>query len=266
MVHYFPHLNEGIGAQFPIQRTTRYRTVVNASDLTTSLRATDPGARRVAWWLRYHGLADSEMASLQNFFRTVRGPLDSFVFLDPESNLLTHSESLEEPVWQKSAGLTVAPALFAPAEAEQAFRLTSAPGQPAQIYQAITADASYRWVLSVYARAATGSALTLFLRSTIGEQSATYTLEDQWKRFHFGGHFWGSGDSVEAGLRLNGSANIDVTALQLETQCTPSRYKRSGSHGGVYPEARFAQDSIRFTTLAANCHQTALIVTAPIPN
>ena len=34
MSHYYPHLNEGIAAQFPIRRTTRYRTVVNANDLT----------------------------------------------------------------------------------------------------------------------------------------------------------------------------------------------------------------------------------------
>ncbi len=265
MPHYYPHLNEGIAAQFPIRRTTRYRTVVNANDLTTNLRASDPGAQRIAWWLRYQGLADNEMASLQSFFRTVRGPLDSFVFLDPEANLLAHSENLADPVWQSTAGLSVTPASAAPVEAEEAFRLTSAPGQPAQIYQTINADASYRWVLSVYARAAAGDSLTLFLRSANGEQSTTHVLESEWKRFHFGGQFWSSGDTVEVGMQLDGGTSADVTALQLETQCSPSRYKRSGPRGGVYSEARFAQDSVRFTTLAPNCHQAALIVTAPLP-
>lgn len=265
MSHYYPHLNEGIAAQFPIRRTTRYRTVVNANDLTTNLRTADPGARRIAWWLRYQGLADNEMASLQNFFRTVRGPLDSFVFLDPEANLLAHSENLTEPVWQSTAGLSVTLAPVSPVEAEQAFRLTSAPGQTAQIYQAINANASYRWALSMYARAVAGDSLTLFLRSANGEQSSTHTLESQWKRFHFGGQFWSSGTGVEVGLQLSGGASADVTAIQLETQCAPSRYKRSGSHGGIYPDARFAQDSVRFTTLAPNCHQAALIVTAPLP-
>lgn len=265
MPHYFPHLNEGIGAQFPIRRTTRYRTVVNASDLTTSLRATDPGARRIAWWLRYHGLSDGEMDSLQSFFRAVRGSLDSFVFLDPEANLLAHSEDLEEQVWQKTAGLTVAAAPTSPVEAAQAFRLSTAPGQSAEIYQAINADASYRWVASAYARAAGGGTATLFLRSASGEKSFTHVLDSQWKRFHFGGQFWSAGEAVEAGLRLTGGASADVTGFQLEAQCAPSRYKRSGPQGGVYPEARFAQDSMRVTTLAPNCHQTALIVTAPLP-
>ncbi len=265
MPHYYPHLNEGIAAQFPIRRTTRYRTVVNVNDLTTGLRTSDPGARRIAWWLRYQGLADNEMASLQNFFRAVRGPLDSFVFLDPEANLLAHSENLADPIWQSTAGLSVTPAPASPVEAEQAFRLTSAPGQTAQVYQAVNADASYRWVLSMYARAVTSDSLTLFLRSAGDEQSMTYTLESQWKRFHFGGQFWSSGSGVEVGLRLNEGASADITAIQLEAQCSPSRYKRSSSLGGVYPDARFAQDSVRFTTLAPNCHQAALIVTAPLP-
>ena len=264
MAYHFPHLNEGTGVQFPIRRTTRYRTVVNASDLHTTLRATDPGARRIAWWLRYQGLADNEMASLQTFFRTVRGPLDSFVFLDPEANLLAHSEALEEPVWEKTTGLSLTAAPAAPAEVQQAYRLSvSAP--TAEIYQTLHADAGHRWVLSVYACAPGGGAVTLFLRSANGERSITHPLGSEWKRLHFGGHFWSAGETVEAGVRLGTGANADLAGFQLEAQCAPSRYKRSGAHGGVYPEARFAQDSLRVTTLGPNCHQTALIVTAPLP-
>lgn len=266
MPNYFPHLNEGIGAQFPIRRTTRYRTVVNANDLTTNLRATDPGARRIAWWLRYQGLADNELASLQNLFRAVRGPLDTFVFLDPEANLLSYTEEPEHAVWQKTAGLAIASAPFAPPQTERACRLTTLPGQPAEIYQAVSATASHRWVLSVYARAAAGGTITLVLRSSNGEQSITHTLDSQWKRFSFGGQFWNSGEGVEAGLRLNGSASLDVTGFQLETQCAASRYKRNGADCGVHPEARFSQDSMRVTTLAPNCHQVAVIITAPLPD
>ncbi|MCC6261964.1 MAG: hypothetical protein IT169_00180 [Bryobacterales bacterium] len=265
MAQYFPHLNEGIGAQFPIRRTTRYRTVVNASDLHTSLRATDPGARRIAWWLRYQGLADNEMASLQSFFRAVRGPLDSFVFLDPEANLLAYSEDLEVPAWEKTAGLALAAAPSAPAEAQQAFRLTAS-GQSSEIYQTVHADASHRWVLSVYACAPGGGAITLLLRSASGEESITYALGSEWKRIHFGGHFWSAGETVEAGVRLDAGASADIAGFQLEVQCSPSRYKRSSANSGVYAEARFAQDTLRVTTLGPNCHQTALIVTAPLPN
>lgn len=265
MPHYFPYFNGGIGSQYPIRRTTRYRTVVNANDLTTSLRATDPGARRIAWWLRYQGLSDSEVASLEGLFRTVQGPLDPFVFLDPESNLLTHSEDLGNPVWRKSPGLTVAPSASSPIETEQAFYIATAPGQPGEIVQSVAAEASHRWVISVFARSAAGNAATLFLRSSNGEQSLAHTLSSQWKRYSFGGQFWSSGEGIEAGLRLNGSANAEVTGFQLETQCAASRYKRSATYGGIHPDARFSQDTLRVTTLASNCHQVALIITAPLP-
>lgn len=265
MPYYFPHLDGGLSAQYPVRRVTRYRTVVNTEDLTTSLRAADPNERRLAWWLRYQGLTDGEAASLGNFFRAVKGPIESFVYLDPEANLLVHSEALEEAAWWKSAGLSIELSGTPPPEASGAFRLTATSGQTAEIRQTIAAAASHRWMFSVYARSAAGGTVSMFLRTSGGEQSAERPLDSQWKRLSFGGRFWSSGEGLEAGLRLAGGASAEVTGFQLDNQCAPSRYKRNGAHGGVHSEARFSQDSLRITAIAPNRHQAAMIVTAPLP-
>ena len=264
MPDYFPHLKHGLGTQFPIRRSTKYRTVVNAGDLATNLRASDPGAKRIAWWLRYRGLDDDEVGSLQNLFRAVRGPLRPFVFLDPEDNLIAESEDLSKAVWQKSPGLTMGTAGSTPAETQLAYQL-SASGGPAEIAQTVAAPASYRWLLSVFARSGSGSAVTLFVRSSSGEESSTMALTSQWKRYSFGGQFWTSGEGIDVGLRLGSGSTAEVAGFQLESQIAPSRYKASGAHNGVYNDARFSQDSIRVTTVAPNCHQVNLIITAPLP-
>lgn len=266
MPAYFPNLNSGATAQYPIRRTTRYRTVVNANDLTTTIRASDPGARRIAWWLRYQGLADNEVAALTGLFQEVKGPLGSFTFVDPEANLLTQSENLTHVFWQKSAGLGMVSAATAPDSASQSFRLIASPGQPAEISQTLPVPASYRWVLSAYLRADQPTDASLFLRSSLGEHSKTVNVGAQWQRYSFGGQFWNSTDGMDAGLRIGGGAVIEATAFQLECQATPSRYQRTETNRGIYPNARFSQDSLHVTTLAANCHQLSLIITAPLPD
>jgi hypothetical protein len=258
-------LNHGTGSQYPIRRTTRYRTVVNANDLTTNLRATDPGSRRMAWWLRYQGLADSELAALTALFRDTRGPLRSFTYLDPEANLLSHSEGLTNAVWQKSAGLSVGIAASNADVAQTSFQMVSSPGQAGEIYQWLDVPASYRWVLSVYARSTNPAQVSLFLRKGADERSRSFPLTPAWRRYSFGDQFWTTGEGLDAGFRMGGGASVEITALQLECQAAPSRYKRSDTHGGVYPDARFSQDTLRVTTLAANCHQISLIITAPLP-
>lgn len=265
MPSYFPHLNHGTGSQYPIRRTTRYRTVVNANDLTTNLRTTDPGSRRMAWWLRYQGLADSELAALTALFRDTRGPLRSFTYLDPEANLLSHSETLTNAAWQKSAGLSVSVAASNPDVAQSSCQLVSSPGQTAEIYQWLDVPASCRWVLSVYARSATPAQVSLFLRTAADERNRSFTLTSAWKRYSFGDQFWTSGEGLDAGFRMGGGATVEISALQLECQAAPSRYKRSDTQGGIYRDARFSQDTLRVTTLAANCHQISLIITAPLP-
>ncbi|MCZ2156387.1 MAG: hypothetical protein LC114_21200 [Bryobacterales bacterium] len=265
MPHYFPPLQGGLGAQYPIRQVTRYRTVVNACDLTSSLRASDPGAQRLAWWLRYQGLAGSEAAALESFFRTVRGPMDSFVFLDPEANLLAHSEDLDEAVWQKSSGLVMVPAGAAPTGTNTAFQLHATPGQSGEIWQALPTLASYYWMFSFYARSAAGELVTAFLRTSAGEHTMAHRLDSGWKRLSFGDAFWNGEEGLEAGIRLNGGASVEVTGFQLETQWAPSLYKRSGRRSGIHTEAHFSQESLRITAVADNCHQASMIITAPLP-
>ena len=53
-------------------------------------------------------LSDQEWQDIEDLFTEVEGRLQSFLFLEPGANLLSWSEQLSNPAWNKDAGLAVA--------------------------------------------------------------------------------------------------------------------------------------------------------------
>jgi len=241
-----------------------YRTAVHPADEVTGLRSADDGATRVQWALQLRCLSDLEMDAVQTLFRATRGAHGEFVFLDPEGNLLSNSESLLASVWGKSAGLEVTPAATAPASAEAAFAIAAPVSQTGEFWQSALLPTNYYWLLSAYARALTAVPFTLFIRSAHGEKQMTAPLSPTWKRFSFGGLWWPAGEGIDIGFRIPANRQAEVSALQLESQTAPSSYKRTTAVTGVFSNARFLDDSLRVTSLAPNCHQINLRIGAPI--
>jgi hypothetical protein len=54
-------------------------------------------------------------------------------------------------------------------------------------------------------------------------------------------------DSVVFGARLEAGALVDLFGMQVEAQPGVSDYKKTGGSGGVYTEARFAEDELTLT-------------------
>lgn len=265
MPEYFPQLRPGVSAQYPLRKTLGFRTVMQPADAVTLLRSADDGWRQVQWTMQLRGLSDAEASAVETLFRNLRGAHGSFVFCDPEDNLLRHSESLPDAAWSKSAGVTINSAPTAPSVALAASRVQSPGGSTGELWQNAALPTGNHWLLSLYARADAATALTLYLRSSHGEQQRTVQLSTAWQRYWFGGSWWPAGEGIDAGVRLPVGAQADLSAFQLEGQASPSVYKRTQNTSGVYPQARFLDQRLRITTLAPDCHQMNLRIGAQLP-
>lgn len=261
---FFPQLRPGTALQYPLRKALSYRTVVHPAQEISPLRSADDSAARVDWALQLRGLSDAELADVRLLFTSMRGAHGSFVFLDPEGNLLARSEDLQHATWQRSASMQIAAEAPPPQVASKAFSLQAQAGAAAELWQPLSLPTGYHWLLSVYARAASPSSMALFLRSAYGEHTAPFALGPSWQRFWITGHGWPAGSGIDAGLRLPAGSHAEVSAFQLETQTAPSAYKRTLQQSGAFAGARFLDDTLRVTTLAPNCHQTNLRITAPL--
>lgn len=263
MPAYFPQLRPGSAMQYPLRKAVSYRTVMHPTDEVTHIRSADDGAAQTHWDLQLRGLSDEELTAVTSFFREMRGRHGSFVFLDPEGNLIAESENAASALWSKTAGITVSPAPSAPPPAQSAWHIGTS-GSPGELWQSLPLPTNYHWLLSVYARADTPTQMALFVRSSYGEQLHQVTANPTWRRYWFGGMWWPTGEGIDAGVRLISGGEIDLTGFQLETQSAPASYKKTGPVSGVIPDARFLDDHLRVTTLAMNCHQMNVRVGAPL--
>lgn len=258
---FFPQLLSGASSQFPLRKTLQFRTVSDGADGVPSMRVVDDGIRQVEWVMQLRGLRDEEIAAITTLYQEMRGTHGAFVFCDPEDNLLVHSEDLNHAAWNKSPGITVSLAPTHAPSTGAAWRL-AASGSAGEVWQQSTLPADYQWVLSLYARADAPREITLLQRSSHGERHRTVAVDANWRRYWIGGSGWPAGEGMDVGIRINTIGPVDVSGFQLEGQLSPSFYKRTTATCGVYPEARFADERLRVTTIASNCHQTNLRVVA----
>ena len=229
----FPQLGTGAIGQFPVQRRRVPRTVVNRAADGHVVKLADPAGAVTEWTLEYTGLSDSELATLQAFFVAAEGTLNPFTFVDPAANLLAWSGQFDNAVWTKGPQLTVSGQHIANA------------GEGAQsITQTLSAPAEYLYCLSAYVKAASATTVTLL----IGNQRGDRVVGTDWTAIAFAA----SGDPV-FGLELPAGAAVDLSGMQVEPQAAPSMYQASTT-GGVYENARLADDVLTVTTTDVACH------------
>ena len=66
----------------------------------------------------------------------------------------------------------------------------------------------------------------------------------------------GSGTTFAAQLKAGGSA--DLFGMQVDAQLAPSDYKRTGTRGGVYKKARFAEDRLTVTAQGTDVYDAVI--------
>lgn len=205
----------------------------------------DGSPRANAWDLALRDLTDDECGAIQRLFESVEGRKGTFTFLDPVSNLLAHSEELDNPCWTKDPMLQITTGIDDPMGGRSAVRVINA-GQTAQsLTQSLAAPAWFGYSMSVYARSVAASPVSLMRSSPTNTQMRVFTTGPGWTRCALSGTLSATESTVSFALQLPAGASVDLYGIQAEAQPGASAYKRSGSRNGVYSKARFDDDVLR---------------------
>jgi hypothetical protein len=248
----YPQLTTGAFAQVPIGKRRQTRTVTNTAADGSTIKLADPNGWLTEWQLRYDGLSDTDLASLQQFFTVSEGSLNGFIFLDPAGNLLAWSEDLTNAVWSPGPFLVPTGGIADPLGGTRAFQLTNS-GQGAQsLSQTLNAPAGYVYSLSVYVQAAQPTPVTLLF----GSNTTVAVAGPNWTRISFTGTGNPTAASILFGIQLP-PGSITIFGPQVEAQPAPSAYQKSTT-GGVYQDARFGDDTFAFTTTDLNRHSATV--------
>ena len=245
---FYPQLQTGNVAQFPLKKHLRLRTVEN--QLMDGSRVIQRGLQPLAteWELRYNGLSDIERIAIEQFHSQTEGRLQSFTFLDPTSNLLRWSEDLSKTVWTRDAGLAVTGGIASPGGGVRASRLTNNTAIAQKIKQTVSASGSFTYCLSVKARATQPSTFFLF----IGEGSSRITkelvAETGWRLYWVTGNFQSSAETLEFGVETSAGQSLEIFGMQAGPQPGPGDYVRTGATSGVNSGVRFTDDRLSITT------------------
>jgi hypothetical protein len=143
-----------------------------------------------------------------------------------------------------------------------AFDVSNAGQEEQRIGQSLAADGSLFYCLSFYARASSRVEITGERRTSAGVELTRFQPTSDWQRFQTGGRIAGPATEVHFSLAIPAGVSVEIAGLQAEAQIAASAYKPTYSQGGVYGQARFAQDELRIRTDGANNHSTTVRITA----
>ena len=245
---FYPQLQTGNAAQFPLKKHLRLRTVEN--QMMDGSRIVQRGRQPLVtgWELRYNGLTDAERVAIEQFHSHTEGRLQSFTFLDPMSNLLRWSEDLSKPVWTRDAGFAVTGGVASPEGSLRASRLTNNTVISQRIKQTVSAPGSSTYCFSVRARAAQPSTFILFMAEGSSRIAQEVVATSAWGTYWVSGSFQSAVETMEFGVEAPAGQIIDIFGMQCAPQTGPGDYVRTGSASAVYSGVRFADDRLSFTT------------------
>ena len=246
-MHIYPQAANGSVCQFPFTKSLHYRTITNLAEDGSRVVLQDPNASAMTWSLRYSGLTDSELNSLQTFFELMGGRLRYFTFLDPSGNLLTWSEDFTQQSWEKSTFLQIQPGVLDPTGTTRATTINNIGLSDLSITQSIAIPGSCFCNLSMFVRSQ--SAVNVSLNR--GPLTINFTASASWQRISFSG-MTDEADSSTFGLLIPAGAQVDIFGAQVQPQPKPSNYIQTFDQAGVYPSTRFDSDSFTFGSEAPN--------------
>jgi hypothetical protein len=251
----YPQLAGGVPGQYPIVKRRLLRTVTNCAADGHTVKLSDPGAGVTAWELRYSSLMDAEAAVLREFFEKTEGTLQDFTFLDPTSNLLAWSETLDEAVWTRGPLLSLESGIADPMGGTRASRLTNAGGGSQSLSQTLAAPGDFLYCLSAYVRSEQALTITMLLGGARMDRSTA----NRWSRISFTASGVAGGESVKFGLETPAGSSVEVFGLQVEPQPAASGYKPSTT-GGIYENARMRDDALTMTATGPGLHSCTVYV------
>ncbi|MGC8883492.1 MAG: hypothetical protein ACP5UT_11710 [Bryobacteraceae bacterium] len=250
---YFPVLQSGVYAQFPVSKTDEYSIIEEETPGGGVWRLGTGRATVRRWRLELEEVSDEEALALIQFYDAVRGGWHSFSFADPMGNLLVWSENLGKPSWLRSPGVSVTPA--GPLEGGPAeFLIVNGGAAPGEIWQELDLAPGAAVCFSCETQTPGGPAGGVF--SAGAENRIVFSAG--WNRIFVTGT--SSGGFQRVGIRLEPGAALRVRRLQAEIQIAPSEYRPTFEVGGVWPKTRFAQDGLTVIATAPGRNRIRILL------
>ncbi len=241
---YFPQLSTGAIGQYPIQKRRLTRTVINEATDGVMYKLADTNAVAVEWTLKFTTLSDDESNALALLYDNVEGQLGSFTFLDPTDNLLLWSEDLTQPAWSTNSLLTITGGVADPNGGTSATQLSNTGSAALSAQQVVNGPGWFQYAFSVQVRSDSNQQVTLTRSTATATQSAAFNAGPIWTRIVLSGNFAGTDDSVTFGIQLPPAGSVQLFGAQVEAQPGASGYKQTLDSAGLYPNARFLDDSL----------------------
>lgn len=261
---FFPQLSTGAVAQYPVKKTRLVRTIKNVLPDGSMLLAPDPNGGDAIWQLSYTGLEIGDIQALQTHFVACAGPFRAFTFIDPTENMLVWSSDLTSAPWISATPVQIEPGLTDPDGGTAGFTVTNVAQASVQISQTLSVPANYQYCFSVYVNSAQPAEIVLTRSGASVQQGTSFVVGSQWNRIWSSGQLQDSGTELAVGLYLAPGQQIGLYGLQLEPQLLPSRYRPTGSLGGVFSNAHWGVDQLTTTAEAPGLYSTSFSIEASI--
>lgn len=243
----FPQFATGAAALYPLTKQSALRTVVNTLGDGSTVVFSDPDAALTAWEIRAKGLTLAEWNAIDALFAAVSGQWETFTFLDPAGNLLSESEDLGAGAWSNGALIALTQGIADPFGTSRATRVVNGGIAAESVAQTLGVPGNFRYCISVWARTAAGSSVTLTASTTGASAALSFALSGAWARIVLPVNLGQSTASVTFGAQLVAGASVDLFGMQVEAQVGASDYKMTGVSGGVFSGARFDGDGLSVT-------------------
>lgn len=262
-MNFYPQLQSGAIAQFPLTATRRVRTVGRDTEDGRRVIGLDAEAGRIEWELNYRDLTIPEWETIEGFFDAREGRLGTFAFLDPMANLLAWSGDFSKAVWVKDPLLSASAGYADPSGGTGAWQLSNSGGAAQRIMQTAAAPGWFTTSWSVWARSGGASAVRLVRRAGAVEHTLQQTIGPVWKRVAFGGAPGGGGESTSFGIEVAAGGAVEIFGPQAESQPAAGSYKATGALSGVYTAARFDMDELSGVSQGDGRMGTTVRISAP---
>jgi|YNPMSStandDraft_1061717.scaffolds.fasta_scaffold02412_2 hypothetical protein len=261
---YFPQLQTGAIAQYPLRRRRVGRTALNAVPGGEEVKLWDADDERLEWELHLKGLTDEEWRAVEELFHACEGSLGSFCFLDPTANLLRWSSDPTQTVWRRDAVLEAHSGLQDPFGGNGAVRLVN-PGQTEQtLSQALDVPASFQYCFSLFVRGAAQGRVKLKQWSSSRTTATEFEVTSSWRRISQTARLGGTEARVNFGVAIPAGGSVEIYGPQVEPHPGASDYKESREQGGIYPSARFVSDELRVRTDGVDSHASVIRIAASL--
>jgi hypothetical protein len=240
----FPQLLTHCIAQYPIRSQLRYRRVVNTAPGGQRIVWSDERVKEVRWIIPYAGLTKEEIQKIEECFSTVGGTLRPFVFLDPVDNLLLESERLTDSPWDREPGLEIGIRPSGEAESHSIATITNTTSAFRRISQTIQIPSQFTYCLSCKVQLSSAIGVRIGLSDGAKEASQDVRNTATWTRQWCTASLGSNKDELTVFIEMPPTSTIDLCCIQLEAQVSPSAYRPTFERSGVYPNARFASDTL----------------------